>query len=373
MDILNQAMLFLLDSLNTLLGSYGWAIVALTVLIRLVLWPLNTAQAQSMKAMQQLQPRMKELQEKYKNDPQRMQQELMKFYSETKFNPLAGCLPMLIQLPIFIGLYGALMSPDFSMRAGNESFLIIDKLQHTLHSYGGEALDGAFNVNPSDRFTSPGPMTVYLSGRPEPLKVALRDLRMNDPNKLLAVEPTPLIPGEPARLMIFQSDLGYSDDYMKRVTALSLPVTNTKTHELEKVRLEPTAKGNAFAATVPTLPIKDTFNWDVLALIVLYGLLTFGYQKTMEQLSGQTKPTGMQGIMTQWMPLLFTAMMLIIPIPAGVFLYLLVTMLMMMVQNMVIFQQDKRRAATVTATSSSNASAVPPPSGQVINIKPDKA
>ncbi|MTK12742.1 MAG: membrane protein insertase YidC [Clostridiaceae bacterium] len=85
--------------------SYGFAIILMTLIIRLILLPLNIKQTKSSIAMSELQPETKKIQEKYKNDPQRAQQEMMKLYKEKGANPLSGCLPMLIQWPIFIALY----------------------------------------------------------------------------------------------------------------------------------------------------------------------------------------------------------------------------------------------------------------------------
>ncbi|WML36440.1 membrane protein insertase YidC [Clostridium sp. OS1-26] len=85
--------------------SYGLAIILMTLIIRLILLPLNIKQTKSSIAMSELQPETKKIQEKYKNDPQRAQQEMMKLYKEKGANPLSGCLPMLIQWPIFIALY----------------------------------------------------------------------------------------------------------------------------------------------------------------------------------------------------------------------------------------------------------------------------
>jgi len=88
----------ILKGLNFLTGSYGLAIIALTIIVRAILWPLGVSQQRSMKAMQTLQPKIKMLQERYKNDPQTMQRKMMEFYKENKFNPMAGCLPLLIHL-----------------------------------------------------------------------------------------------------------------------------------------------------------------------------------------------------------------------------------------------------------------------------------
>jgi YidC/Oxa1 family membrane protein insertase len=95
---------------NVVGGSWGLAIVGLTVVIRAVLLPLTYRQLKAMQEMQRLAPQINALKEKYKEDKQRQQQELMKFYQEHKINPLASCLPLLLQLPVFISLFYMLRS-----------------------------------------------------------------------------------------------------------------------------------------------------------------------------------------------------------------------------------------------------------------------
>ena len=85
--------------------SYGWSIVLLTILVKMILYPLTVKQVKSMKAMQELSPKMKKIQEKYKDDPQVMQQKIAALYKDAGVNPLAGCLPLLIQMPILMGMY----------------------------------------------------------------------------------------------------------------------------------------------------------------------------------------------------------------------------------------------------------------------------
>jgi YidC/Oxa1 family membrane protein insertase len=99
-----QAILLFLHN-SVLGGSWGLAIVGLTVVVRAVMVPLTVKQFHSMQRLQQHMPRMKEIQEKYKDDKQRQQQELMKFYQENKINPFASCLPLVLQLPVFISLF----------------------------------------------------------------------------------------------------------------------------------------------------------------------------------------------------------------------------------------------------------------------------
>jgi YidC/Oxa1 family membrane protein insertase len=112
-------------------GSWGLAIVGLTVLIRAVLVPLTFRQLKSMQAMQQLAPEMKEIKDRYKDDKQRQQQEIMKFYQEHKINPLASCLPLLLQLPVFISLFYMLRTDLKKRICGNQLISHYNSAQHT--------------------------------------------------------------------------------------------------------------------------------------------------------------------------------------------------------------------------------------------------
>src|SRR5437868_12100343 len=98
---------------NTLGLGWGLSIIGLTVVVRLAILPLTFKQVRSMQALQQLQPEIKKLQERYKDDKQRMQQEMMDFYKENQVNPLGSCLPLLLQFPFFMGLFYTLRSSEF--------------------------------------------------------------------------------------------------------------------------------------------------------------------------------------------------------------------------------------------------------------------
>lgn len=111
--------------------SWGTSIIALTVVVRTLLIPLTYKQIKGMRALQALQPQIKELQEKYKNDKQRMQQEMMRFYQENKVNPLASCLPLILQLPIFFALFRLLRGSSFEQdveASGGASWLFINSV-----------------------------------------------------------------------------------------------------------------------------------------------------------------------------------------------------------------------------------------------------
>ncbi len=97
-----------LQYLHDITGDYGVAIILLTVFIRLLMVPLTVKQTRSMYELQRIQPKIKELQKKYKNDKEKLQEETLKFYQENKVNPFGGCLPLLLQMPVFIALYQVL-------------------------------------------------------------------------------------------------------------------------------------------------------------------------------------------------------------------------------------------------------------------------
>ena len=103
-------MFWLLSKFYTMFGNWGWAIVILTILIRLILSPLTYKAMISMNKLKDLAPKMKEIREKYKNDPQKMQAQVMELYRKHGANPMGGCLPMLLQIPVFFAIYRVLLN-----------------------------------------------------------------------------------------------------------------------------------------------------------------------------------------------------------------------------------------------------------------------
>lgn len=110
LTILAKPLYWLLEKIHGLVGNWGWAIVLLVVLIKAAFYWLNASAYRSMAKMKAINPRIMEMRERLKNNPQLMQQEMMKIYREEKVNPLGGCFPILIQIPVFIALYWVLMA-----------------------------------------------------------------------------------------------------------------------------------------------------------------------------------------------------------------------------------------------------------------------
>lgn len=108
---------------GTLSLPWAWSIVALTVMVRIILVPLTVKQIHSMQSLQRFAPQMKEIQKKYKNDKQKQNEELMRFYRENNINPAASCLPMLLQLPVFFALYFVLNNFSKKPPGGDLSWL----------------------------------------------------------------------------------------------------------------------------------------------------------------------------------------------------------------------------------------------------------
>ena len=106
--------------------SYGLAIILLTVAIKLFMYPLTVIQVKSMKAVQEMQPKVKALQEKYKDNKERLQTEIASLYKENKVNPLSGCLPLIVQMPILMGIFFAIKEYTYQ---GPTGFLWIANLQ----------------------------------------------------------------------------------------------------------------------------------------------------------------------------------------------------------------------------------------------------
>lgn len=125
MSFLNQIINSSLVFFHSFTGSWGMAIILLTLTIRVILYPLTISQTKSMAAMRDIQPKMKELQAKYKDQPEEYQKRMMALYKDHKVNPLGGCLPMIIQMPILFALFYVLRGFDFGTQSG---FLWVESL-----------------------------------------------------------------------------------------------------------------------------------------------------------------------------------------------------------------------------------------------------
>ncbi|SET72193.1 protein translocase subunit yidC [Natronincola peptidivorans] len=131
MNAIAQPLGALLRLIYQLIGNYGLSIIIFTVIVKLIMVPLTIKQTKSMKKMQEIQPKIKEIQEKYKNDKEKLNTKTMELYKEHNVNPFGGCLPLLIQFPIIIGLFTVLRAPEnygFAQEVVDASFLWLPSL-----------------------------------------------------------------------------------------------------------------------------------------------------------------------------------------------------------------------------------------------------
>ncbi len=324
-----------LKLLADLVGNWGVAIIILTLIIRFALWPANVSQQKSMKTMQMVQPKIKLIQERYKSNPEMMQQKMMEFWKENKVNPMAGCLPMLIQLPIFILLYSALMSPYFIEQAGNADFLFVKRLDATIRSNAGLSNDGKFQVERYVRLQSGKVAKVFLKDG----KI-LDDVKIQNPQKAVTVQGE-ITPGEPIDLKLQMDNLNLNFATLNNIQKVEVKVSNAQTRETENVTFNRT--GDILTAQVSTIKAVETIHYDVIFLLVLFVLTMVLMQKVM---MAQTKTqnqdpqqAAIQKSMTTVMPVMITVTFLFVPIPAGVLLYLVTSNIFQIVQTVIINKQ----------------------------------
>ena len=167
MGIIAKPIGYLLALIYKLVGNYGISLIILTVIVKLVLYPMYAKQIKSTANMSDMSEKAKEIQNRYANDKEKMNEEMQKLYAETGFNPMSGCLPMLIQFPIIMGLFALLRNPMKYMPddptlifANHESFLWIKDLAQPdlwiLPIAAGLATFFAFSMNSAMNMTQPG-------------------------------------------------------------------------------------------------------------------------------------------------------------------------------------------------------------------------
>jgi YidC/Oxa1 family membrane protein insertase len=146
-EAFQHAIFVVIDWFYGIAHDWGLAIILITILFRILIYPITRKQFKSTYQMQKLQPLIAEIKEKYAGDQQRQNEEMMKIYQEAKFNPLSGCLPMLLQMPIFIALYGVLL---------NLSTYISESGRPTSDPAKFYSLIPDLSVSPGDVFTTQG-------------------------------------------------------------------------------------------------------------------------------------------------------------------------------------------------------------------------
>ncbi len=358
--------IMVLKCLANIVGNWGLAIIVLTILVRLAMWHSSVAQQRSMRVMQALQPKMKMIQDRYKSDPQMMQRKMAEFYKEHQFNPMGGCLPMLIQIPIFILLYSALISPQFLEQAGRANFLFIDRLDATIKSNAGLSFDGKFQVGERDNFQAGKVAKVYLENGE-----ILEAVKVKQPMKAVEVQGS-IVPGEDLDLKIPLDNLNLKFAELNGIKKADIDVLDISTRETEKVEF--IRSGDILMASVPTVKVEGAIHYDVIFLIVLFAITMWISQKVMmAQSKNQPQDPTQQAIqksMGTIMPAMIMVTFVFIPIPAGVLLYLVTSNIFQIVQTVIINKKlDAEDAAKKAAKSGAKTVDTKAQTGEVIEVK----
>ncbi|MEH1836043.1 MAG: membrane protein insertase YidC [Nostoc sp.] len=319
----NNVMLPIIDFFYGIVPSYGLAIVALTLIVRFALYPLSAGSIRNMRKMRIVQPlmqkRMAEIKERYKDDPQKQQEEMVNVQKEFG-NPLAGCFPLLVQMPVLLALFATLRGSPFA--SANYSV--------NLQIFPAEQIE---QIQPQAFATAP--QNIYVADG-EHVKVAAI---LPSGNKLAVGEQTKIqyqtIEGKPFQVLLAEHPenklipdwkVTKGEDRIKidaqgNVEALQ-PGEVTIQGTIPGLAAE---KGFLFIDALGRVGATDpdgTIHWDIVAMIVFFGISLYVSQ----MLSGQNSSGGnpQQDTVNKITPVIFSGMFLFFPLPAGVLMYMVI-------------------------------------------------
>jgi YidC/Oxa1 family membrane protein insertase len=320
----NNVMLPILDLFFGIVPSYGLAIVALTLVIRFALYPLSAGSIRSMRRMRVAQPlmqkRVKEVQERYKDNPAKQQEEMSKIYKEYG-NPLSGCLPVILQMPVLFALFATLRGSPFS----NVNYSV------NLQIFPSEQIE---RIQPQSFATSP--QNIYVSGGIHAPVAAL----LPSGNKLVVGDKTKIefqtVEGKPL------------EQFMAEYPDTDIQPTWQVTKGQERVNISEDGTIEALQAgdvtiqgTIPGLAAKQgflfikalgrvgataedgTIHWDIVGMVLFFGISLYVNQL----LSGQGQKStdnSQQATINKMTPVIFSGMFLFFPLPAGVLMYMVI-------------------------------------------------
>ncbi len=335
----NNIMVPILDFFYGIVPSYGLAIVALTLVIRISLYPLNAGSIRNMRRMKVTQPLMKkrqeEIQKRYKDDPQKQQEEMAKLMKE--FNPLAGCLPLLFQMPILFALFATLRGSPFT----NINYTV------DLQIFPQEQLE---RIQPQAYTTST--QNIYVSEGVHFPIVAL----MPTGNKLVV--------GDQSRVE-FQTIEGKSlQTLIEEYNQSGVKPLWTVTKGSERVQID--QDGNLIAlqpgdatiqGTIPGIAANKgflfiqalgrvgafgddgTIHWDILIMVIGFGVSIYASQAISGQGPGANNANPNQDSINKITPILFSGIFLFTPLPAGVLLYMLLANIFQTIQAFILSKE----------------------------------
>lgn len=337
----NNIMLPILDFFYGVVPSYGLAIVALTLVIRFALYPLNAGSIRNMRRMKVAQPvmqkRVKEIQDRYKDDPAKLQEEMGQVYKEFG-NPLAGCFPVLLQMPILFALFATLRGSPFADVAYPVNLQIFPQEKIA------QIQPQAFSSSQKSVYVTDGvhyPMSVVVPGGNKLVVGEKTDFQLQTPE------------GEPLEALVEQE---YGDS-----SALQPYVEVTKGEELVNVddqgNIEAIAPGDVtLQVKIPGLAANKGFlfiealgrvgvmgdegdiHWDILLMVLTFGISLYVNQLLSGQ-GGGSSDNPQQAAINKFTPIIFSGMFLFFPLPAGVLMYMVIANIFQTLQSFILSKE----------------------------------
>lgn len=337
MDLTYSFMLPILQWFQKWTGSYGWSLVLLTLFVRIILWPLVAKQTESMQRMSMLSPTLKKMQARYKGEPEVMQKKLMEFYAKNRVNPMGGCLPMLLQLPIFFALFATFSGPPFGDKPINAHVKVVSEqnIKEIKKETSGDSIPYVSHAGALSKVTAfPGEVNVSpdteldfgtraVDGTvPSEFKVEWRVVKDNQP----APDDTATIDQEGHA--VFHKE----GDYQVQAIVPGI------------------AKNDSFAfvtglgKVASGMALLQPANFDALGLIIAFGISMWVSQKyTMatsrpkdEEMDEQTR---VQQDTMKILPLVTTATFFFIPLPVGVLIYIVLSNIVQSFQTWLLMKK----------------------------------
>jgi YidC/Oxa1 family membrane protein insertase len=339
-DITYLFMIPMLEKFAQATNSYGWAIVLLTLLVRMLVWPLVANQTKSMSRMTLLQPQLKAIKDRYeKTDPELFQKKTMEFYQKNKINPMGGCLPLLIQLPILLALFSTFTGPPFGDKPVEVKVKVVAQAQAS-EAHKNEASSGGVPYVSKDHkmakvIVYPGDSTIVQG---ETIDFGTRALQGELPSEFQtgwqiygkAADMKGILNQEPFGSR-FHATFPNTGEFVVKamVPGIAKHESFLFINSLGKV-----AKG---------AELLNPANWDSLVLILLFGATMFVSQKLSlpkQQPTGELDDAQMaQQQSMKIMPFAVTGMFFFIPLPTGVYLYMVISNVMQSLQTFLVMKQ----------------------------------
>jgi YidC/Oxa1 family membrane protein insertase len=334
----NNVMLPIIDFFYGIVPSYGLAIVALTLIVRFALYPLSAGSIRNMRRMRVVQPlmqkRMAEIKERYKDDPQKQQEEMVNVQKEFG-NPLAGCFPLLVQMPVLLALFATLRGSPFAGVNYSVNLQILP----------GEQIEQiqpqAFATSPQNIYIADGEHVKVTAILPSGNKLAVGEQTKIQYQTIEGKPFQVLLAEHPENKLIPEWKVTKGEDRIKidadgNIEALQ-PGDVTIQGSIPGLAAD---KGFLFIDALGRVGATDpdgTIHWDIVAMIVFFGLSLYVSQL----LSGQNSSGGnpQQDTVNKITPVIFSGMFLFFPLPAGVLMYMVIGNIFQTLQTYILSRE----------------------------------